>query len=106
MKAVWSLWTKPLTLGQSAWPTEQHHLMAWVTSIATAKHHFSKTALVTDRCGADLLVDKLGLAFDEVIVELDALNHYESEWWAMAKIWAYQAQTEPFIHIDSDVFLG
>jgi hypothetical protein len=105
MKAVWSLWTKPLTLGHSAWPTEQHHLMAWVASVAIAKRHFSKIALVTDRVGADLLVEKLGLAFDEVIVELDALNHYEPQWWGLAKVWAYRIQTEPFIHIDSDVFL-
>ncbi|PSR18696.1 hypothetical protein C8255_06125 [filamentous cyanobacterium CCP3] len=30
---------------------------------------------------------------------------HDPEWWILGKLWAYRSQTEPFIHIDSDVFL-
>ena len=106
MKAVWSFWTKPYSSSrQSIWVSEKHHLLAWVLSVETAKQHYPKTALVTDSQGATLLVDRLGLKFDRVLTELDALDNHNPQLWALGKVYTYRAQTEPFIHIDSDVFL-
>lgn len=106
MKAVWSFWTKPYRMNrQSTWVSKKHHLLAWVLSVETAKKHYLKTSLYTDSQGAQMLVDELGLEFTQVSTELDALENHDPQWWALGKVYTYRAQTEPFIHIDSDVFL-
>jgi hypothetical protein len=76
-----------------------------VLSLETAKKHYPKTALFTDSLGAQILLDKLELEFDQISTELDALDNHDPEWWALGKVYTYRAQTEPFLHIDSDVFL-
>lgn len=106
MKAVWSLWTKPMNTGHSwAWFSPLHHLLSWVLSVELAKKHYSDTALFTDDQGAKMLVDGIGLEFDYVSTELNGLNNYDPSWWAIGKIYTYRAQQTPFTHIDNDVFL-
>ncbi|BDA71093.1 hypothetical protein RIVM261_000010 [Rivularia sp. IAM M-261] len=106
MKAVWSLWTKPLRENrQSIWVSNKHHLLSWILSVETAKKHYPETALFTDSEGARMLVDELGLEFTQVFTELDALENSDPRLWALGKVYTYRTQTEPFIHIDSDVFL-
>jgi hypothetical protein len=61
--------------------------------------------LVTDSPGRRLLVDRLGLPFKAVSTELDRLAKRNAAWWMLGKLVAYQLQTGPFVHIDSDVFL-
>jgi hypothetical protein len=105
MKAVWSFWTKPLD-GQrgSGWTSEKHHWLAWIPSVETARQHYSETCLYTDDEGAKILVDGLDLSFTQVLAILNALNHHDPGWWTLGKVYTYALQTEPFIHIDSDVF--
>jgi hypothetical protein len=79
--------------------------MSWVLSLETARRHFRTAALVTDTEGAALLVDNLGLRFDEVSTQLDDLPDAASSWWGLGKIVAYGCQSEPFVHVDSDVYL-
>ena len=106
MRAVWSFWTKPfLEFRRSVWISDKHHLLSWVLSFNTARKHFGKTALWTDDAGARLLVDALGLEFDTVSIELNALTDHDAKWWALGKIYTYRLQNEPFIHIDNDAFL-
>jgi hypothetical protein len=106
MKAVWSFWSKPFEAQRRLhWPSERHYLFAWVLSVETARRHYPDTWLITDDAGARLLVDRLGLRFARVSTDLNALAHHDPEWWALGKVYAYRMQTEPFIHIDSDVFL-
>lgn len=52
-----------------------------------------------------MLVDGVGLDFDEVHTSLSVLDRHNQEWWALGKLCACRAQTEPFVHIDNDVFL-
>ena len=106
MRAVWSFWTKPFrSHHHRVWLTERHHLLAWVLSVQTAKQRYSRTALFTDEEGARLLVDDLGLDFTDVSTGLDELRDADPEWWVLGKLWTYRAQKEPFVHLDSDVFL-
>ena len=106
MRAVWSLWSRPMEVYRhGSWTSEAHHLLAWALSFELARAHYPRTALVTDSAGARLLVDGLGLEFDEVSTELDALSERDPGWWALGKLYAYRAQDEPFVHLDSDVFL-
>jgi hypothetical protein len=52
-----------------------------------------------------MLVDGLGLPFQEVSTQLNSLRDQDPQWWVLGKLNAYRAQTQAFVHIDSDVFL-
>jgi hypothetical protein len=106
MNAVWSFWTKPyLHERRSSWYRDWHHWLAWGLSVYTAAQHYPETCLVTDDAGARMLVDRLQLPFRHVSTALNGIASEDPEWWALGKIEAYRRQTEPFIHIDTDVFL-
>lgn len=106
MRAVWSFWTKPFQANRHfLWRKREHYFLSWILSVQTARKHFPSTALFTDDEGARLLVDQLGLEFDEVSTGLNALSEHEPKFWALGKVWTYRAQTEAFVHLDSDVFL-
>lgn len=106
MNAIWLLWTKPLETGRGLpWLSEKHHLLAWILSVETARKHYPHTFLYTDNKGAEMLVDGLGPEFKHVSSALNALHDHNPEWWAFGKIYTYVQQSEPFVHIDNDVFL-
>lgn len=106
MNAVWSFWSKPyLEARKSAWCSEKTHWLAWILSLQQARKFFGKTVLVTDDDGARMLVDGLQLEFDTVSTALNGLKNQDAKWWAMGKLLTYSLQMEPFVHIDSDVFL-
>jgi hypothetical protein len=90
---------------RNIWLNEQSHWFSWVLSVESARKHYSELVLITDRDGARVLVDEIGLPFTEVTTELDALDDADCGWWAIGKLHAYRAQRRPFVHIDSDVFL-
>lgn len=106
MRAVWSFWSKPYKARQGrSWREPKHHLLAWGLTLRLAQKHFAETALVTDSDGKALLVDRLGLQFSEVSTELDELRDVDPGWWALGKLVAYSLQRQPFVHLDTDVFL-
>lgn len=106
MRAVWSFWSKPhRTSRHYYWFSEFHHALAWSLSVQEARKHYPDTWLYTDDAGARLLVDKLQLPFAHVCTDLNALDGYAPGWWALSKLYAYRQQTEPFVHLDYDVFL-
>lgn len=106
VRAVWSFWSKPFREGRgSQWPSDYHAHLAWGLSVELARRHYPDTLLVTDDEGAELLVDRLKLPFESVSLELNKLRAHDPDWWALGKLYAYRLQTEPFVHIDSDVFL-
>lgn len=106
MKAVWSFWTKPYFANRhSDWCSAWDHWLAWGLSLATASRHYPDTHLVTDDEGARILVDELQLPFRRVSTELNGMRDEDPQWWALGKLEAYRLQTEPFVHIDTDVFL-
>jgi hypothetical protein len=106
MRAIWSLWSKPLRARRRpGWLSPKHHLLAWVLSVELGRRHYPDCALMTDDAGAAMLVDGLGLRFRTVSLALNALDDHDPDWWAIGKLYAYAAQHEPFVHIDNDVFL-
>jgi hypothetical protein len=106
VRAVWSFWCEPFRRGEgSAWLSPYHAYLAWVLSVECARRHYPDTLLVTDDAGAALLVDRLGLRFARVSLELNRLRDRDPDWWALGKLHAYRLQTEPFVHIDGDAFL-
>ena len=106
MRAVWSFWSKPYFSQKGGkWLSHYHHLLGWGLSLSSAARHYPDTVLITDKPGKSLLVDKLGLPFKEVSTELEQLNQADPGWWALGKLLAYTLQNQPFVHIDTDVFL-
>lgn len=96
MRAVWSFWTKPYKNSRkSIWFSNKHHLLSWVLSVKTVRQHYPNTALFTDREGVQILVDGIGLEFDQISTDLDVLAEYDPQWWALGKVYTYRAQTEP-----------
>ena len=106
MRAVWSFWSVPYAASAGLrWQSERYHLVAWVLSLMEARRHYSHTMLVTDTPGKVLLVERLGLPFEEVSTALDTLANTPAHFWVLGKLYAYRQQTEPFFHLDTDVFL-
>ena len=106
MRAVWSFWSKPFKAYKGRiWHEPTHHLYAWGLSLRLARQHYPDTVLVTDTPGKKLLIDRLGLQFGEVSTELDRICNEDPDWWALGKLVAYSLQHQPFVHLDTDVFL-
>lgn len=106
MNAVWSFWSKPyVETRKSGWYSEKQHRLSWILSFHLARKYFSKTLLVTDDYGADLLTGRLKLEFDRVSTTLNKLDNQDARWWTLGKLYAYASQHKPFIHIDNDGFL-
>ena len=92
MRAVWSFWSKPFDAHrQRVWSSDKHHLLSWVLSTETARRHYGRLVLITDSAGARMLVDGIGLAFDEVHTTLDAIAGADPGWPVFAQ------NAEPFV---------
>lgn len=113
MKIVQSLWTKPLLHSKKVppeeklaggWPNRKYHYYSIVLSCLQLKRYYTLIELVTDTFGKEI-IDRLGLDYTTVTVDLDALENYEPRLWALGKVYAYHRQDEQFLHVDNDVFI-
>lgn len=73
-----------------------------LSCLKLAEHY--PVELITDRRGKDIFMDKIGLPFQAVKDELENID-YPIDLWAIAKIITYGLQTEPFLHVDNDVYI-
>lgn len=108
MKIVQSFWSNNQSdiLNKTfAWRTPEYHLMGWALSCLQLKKYYNKVELYTDKAGYELLIEKLKLPYTKVHVELDVLNKYHPDLWAISKIYTYAKQETPFLHVDGDVFV-
>ncbi|MFA0964339.1 DUF6734 family protein [Roseivirga sp. BDSF3-8] len=110
MKIVQSFWSKPFfrpdgTRLHGGWPHRRYNYISWALSCLLLSEHYEKLEIVTDEMGKEILIDKLGLPYRSVRVVLDELNEYHPDLWALGKLYAYSIQSEPFLHVDSDIFI-
>ncbi len=113
MKIVQTLWSKPAEQSseqvfdrlRGGWLDKRYHLISWAMSCLSCRRFYDEVELVTDAAGQALLIDLLDLPYTSIRCELDQLNHYHPSLWAMGKLYAYGIQDQPFLHIDSDVYL-
>jgi len=106
MHAIWSYWSQPAGADHRArWASPLDHLASWTLSVHLARKWFDHLVLYSDSEGARLLVDGLNLPFDEVHCLIDQVPASLGRWWALGKLYAYRAQQQAFVHLDSDVFL-
>jgi len=108
MRVIQSAWTcnKPSLLTTSlGWLSPEYNLMAWTLSCLQLKKYYPELILYSDSVSAKMLVDTLKLPYSEVICNLDSLNIYHPQLWALPKILSYSQQEKPFLHVDGDVFI-
>lgn len=107
MIGMHSLWSSPLinTINTNrSWHDIKFYYLSWILSNALLNKHFSKTILVTDYYGKEVLVDILGLEYNEIQTGLENFD-INPKYWTFGKIYAYNSINKPFLHIDSDAFL-
>ena len=87
------------------WLAPEYNLMSWALSSLQLKKFYKNITLYADSNSAKMLIDTLQLPYTNVICELDALQNYHPELWAIPKVYAYSKQESPFLHVDGDVYI-
>ncbi|MCC8188027.1 MAG: hypothetical protein LIP08_11155 [Bacteroides sp.] len=114
MKILQSYWSKPLIMNDNSdgifrstggWATKVTLYASRALSCLKLKEFYGNVEFITDKHGKSLFCDLLELPFTKVKVELDNINDYDQNLWALGKIYSYSIQDEPFLHVDSDVFI-
>jgi hypothetical protein len=106
MRVIQSFWSckQDLLRYRAGWLAPEYHFMSWALSSCTLSKYYSDLTLYTDRVGAKLLIDELRLPYKDVVCNLDSLEIYPANLWALPKIRAY-CQEAPFLHVDGDVYI-
>lgn len=113
MKIIQSFWSKPFfkenddlnARFKGGWLSANFFFYSCLLSCLKFRQNYGEVSLFTDDLGKELLIDKLQIPYSKVQLDLNSLQHYPSELWALGKILTYSLQQEPFIHADTDVFV-
>jgi hypothetical protein len=87
------------------WLSPEYHLMGWALSCLQVKKFYNNITLYASTNTAKLLIDTLELPYTNVRITHDNIYMPDERLWALSKIHTYALQTQPFIHLDGDVFL-
>ena len=106
MKIIQSFWSagKDVYADGFGWKHPELHFMSWALSCLSLREHYDDVTLYTDSAGYDVLINKLRLPYTRVEVCFDNLKCLP-RYWGYTKILAYARQSEPFVYIDSDIYL-
>lgn len=108
MQVIQSFWSKPLEkdeLGFAYYNSRRDFLQSAALSALLIQKHLGGAHLITDEKGAEIFAPIAHL-YKKISVELDCLNHIPAYFWAIGKLHCYKLMDEPFVHIDTDIFLG
>lgn len=105
IQSAWACNKSSLLISNSGWLAPEYNLMSWTLSCLQLKKYYPELILYSDSVSAKMLIDVLQLPYSEVICNLDSLNIYHPQLWALPKIAAYSQQEKPFLHVDGDVFI-
>ncbi|MBS7252939.1 DUF6734 family protein [Flavobacterium branchiicola] len=113
MKIIQSFWSKPFfkenddlnARFKGGWLNANFFFYSCLLSCLKFKQNYGEVLLYTDDLGKELLIDKLEIPYSKVQLDLNSLQNYPPELWALGKILSYSLQEAPFIHADTDVFV-
>ncbi len=108
MKIVQSFWScheTNLLKFKAGWISPEYNLMSWALSCLQLKQSYPEVTLHADNVSAKMLIDTLRLPYDKVTCDLNCLDKYHPQLWALPKIHTYSKQQNPFLHVDGDVFI-
>lgn len=103
IQTFWSGARNPI-IKSYGWPHAEYNLISWALSCCLLREYYNEVILYTDQQGYEILIEKLNLPYTEVHIVYDD-NLCLPQHWAYAKIKTYSMQTEPFLHIDGDVYI-
>lgn len=116
MKIVQSFWSGPGSVANekntlaiaAGWISPEYHWMSWALSCLQLTKYYDRVELVTDEPGRQLLIETLGLPYTSVSTALQnsELDKLSPKLWAMAKVYTYGLQQEPFLHVDGDIYIA
>jgi hypothetical protein len=113
MNVIQSFWSKPAFHASQrhfnsrefgGWSNVREFAFASALSCLTLRKYNSSVQLYTDSKGAELLIEQFDLPFTNVNLSLDSLEHADHRLWTLGKIKAIADQSEPFVHVDNDIF--
>ncbi len=107
--ALYSFWSKPYLANKGfkkfgEFNNKSDFILSWSTSVKLSKLYFNEVILVTDNWSWKNIFKKLKLPFDNILTKLDDIIISE-KLWSISKAYAIKYMENPFIHIDSDVFI-
>lgn len=105
IQSAWACHQSDLLTSNSGWLSPEYNLMSWALSCLQLKQYYPELILYCDSVSAKMLIDSLQLPYTEVVCNLDSLNIYHPQLWALPKIAAYSQQEKSFLHVDGDVFI-
>jgi hypothetical protein len=108
MKIVQTSWacnSDDMLRFNAGWYSPEYHLMAWALSCLQLTKYYGDITLHADTVTAKMLIDTLKLPYTKVCCDLDQYSSLSPDLWALTKIDTYSKQTEPFLHVDGDVFI-
>ena len=106
-KLVYSLWTKPsgnLLQNATNWGDPVGNLACSALSVLESSKWFKEVELITDAHGKEIM-EQLDLPFTSIKQTLDEIPENQAEFWSLGKIFAFQQQNKPFVHLDLDAVL-
>lgn len=109
MKIIQSFWSTPYLQNNSKnkeynWYDKKIFLYSQAISLNRLVKLGYEVEFYTDTYGQKLFGEYLNLPFHKIYAILD--DDTDNTLWTKGKIKTYSVQTEPFVHIDSDVLLG
>jgi len=108
VKIVQSSWAcnhKNLLEFNAGWYAPEYNLMGWTLSCLQLRRYYNNVTLYADDVSAKILIDVLRLPYTEVVCNLNQLDNYHFQLWALPKIYTYSQQSSSFLHVDGDVFI-
>ncbi|MCB0352637.1 MAG: hypothetical protein KDD64_03905 [Bdellovibrionales bacterium] len=108
MRFIHSFWFKPIIENpEKSWAgfsKPEYFWYCWALSLLTVRRHYQSAELYTDSHGMRF-IQKLRLPYDNIHVVFDSLEDLRPEFWAYPKLLVFSLQQQPFLHLDTDVFL-
>lgn len=105
IQSFWSCNQSNLMYFPAGWVSPEYNLMSWALSCLQLRKYYKEVTLYADSTAANMLIDTLALPYTNVVCDLDKLNNYNTQLWALPKLHAYANQESPFLHVDGDVFI-
>ncbi len=113
MILVQSFWTKPILVERASghdnrsiggWNNRRAYFMAWALSCLQLLKYYKDVRLFTDDLGHELLIELLRLPYTHVDTSLNKIE-VDPYIWTYGKLYTYSLQQEPYLHVDSDIFI-
>lgn len=104
MNAIQSFWITESSNKNGGWINKRFECFGWSLSYFLLRRRFEKLHLYCNSAGYTMLVEILGLQYDEIFKDLDGKDDLIRKSWGLGKMQTQASQKAPFVHVDGDVF--